>query len=79
FETMIKPFRSLMSGFFFLSLGLYASFAVITQSPVFIVSLVAALLIIKSIVLAVLGHYSRLNWSNASLLGLGLFQSGELT
>jgi len=79
FETMIKPFRSLMSGFFFLSLGLYASFAVITQSPVFIVSLVAALLIIKSIVLAVLGHYSRLNWNNASLLGLGLFQSGELT
>jgi voltage-gated potassium channel Kch len=76
-EADIEPFKGLLLGLFFISVGASIDFALVARSPGLISGLVAGLLLLKALVLFGLGRFFRLEWSQCWLLALALAQGGE--
>jgi monovalent cation:proton antiporter-2 (CPA2) family protein len=76
-ESDIEPFKGLLLGLFFLSVGASIDFALILGRPLFIVGLVAGIVAIKLIILLGLARSFRLGWDQALLFAFGLAQVGE--
>ncbi|WP_347303107.1 monovalent cation:proton antiporter-2 (CPA2) family protein [Croceibacterium sp. TMG7-5b_MA50] len=76
-ETSVEPFRSLLLGLFFISVGMMLDLGAIADRPVFVVSMAAALVAVKAAVIAGLGLAFRMRWREAAGLGLLLSQGGE--
>jgi monovalent cation:H+ antiporter-2, CPA2 family len=74
-ETIIEPFKGLLLGLFFLLVGLNLDLGLLLQSPLIILSLTVAVIVIKLCVLLVLGRVfnlpSRSILEAAMLLGPG--------
>lgn len=73
----IEPFKGLLMGLFFLTVGAGIDFAVITAAPFTIFGLVAGLVALKAAVLFGLAQAFRLRGADRSLFTLGLAQAGE--
>jgi monovalent cation:proton antiporter-2 (CPA2) family protein len=76
-EADIEPFKGLLLGLFFISVGASIDFSLIAQRPGTIVLIVAALLVLKFIVLLALGRVFKLKAGEGMLFAFALAQGGE--
>ena len=76
-EADVEPFRSILLGLFFLSVGMLLDLSAIAERPLFVVGMALALIVIKTGVIVALGLAFRMSWRAALGLGLLLSQGGE--
>ena len=76
-EGDIAPFKGLLLGLFFLTVGASIDFGLLISRPWLILGLVLALVVSKLTVLLALGRVFRLAWSQTLLFGFALAQGGE--
>ena len=76
-EADIEPFKGLLLGLFFISVGASIDFSLITRQPEAIALIVAGLLLLKFVVLVLLSRAFRLRAAEGFLLAFALAQGGE--
>jgi CPA2 family monovalent cation:H+ antiporter-2/glutathione-regulated potassium-efflux system ancillary protein KefC len=76
-ETDIEPFKGLLLGLFFISVGMGMDFHVFVQHPLGLIGAVIALMLVKAVVLWLLGERFGLDTPLALGLAFGLSQGGE--
>jgi monovalent cation:H+ antiporter-2, CPA2 family len=76
-EVTVEPFRELLMGMFFLSVGMKIDIRAIAASPVLLPLSVAGLFAIKGTIVALLLRIGRFNWRYALEGGVLLGQGGE--
>jgi monovalent cation:proton antiporter-2 (CPA2) family protein len=76
-ESDIEPFKGLLLGLFFISVGAQIDFPLIAEKPLTIAGLVAGTMLLKLVVLLVLGRIFDLDGPARWLLALGLAEVGE--
>ena len=76
-EADVEPFRSILLGLFFLSVGMLLDLNAIAARPLFILAMAAALVAAKTLVIMLIGLAFRMTWRGALALGLLLSQGGE--
>jgi glutathione-regulated potassium-efflux system ancillary protein KefC len=76
-EADIEPFKGLLLGLFFISVGMGMDFHLFGESPLPLVLAVTALIILKALILFMLGGFFGLNARHNSGFALALAQGGE--
>ncbi len=76
-EADLQPFKGLLMGLFFMTVGVGINFALLIQSPLLIVGCVVGLIALKVIVLTIVATVFRLHSPDRTLFALGLAQGGE--
>ncbi len=76
-ESDIEPFRSILLGMFFLSVGMLLDFGVIARSPWLVIGLAAGMITVKATVIFFLARLFGMKAGRALSLGLLLSQAGE--
>jgi monovalent cation:proton antiporter-2 (CPA2) family protein len=76
-ESDIEPFRSILLGLFFLSVGMLLDLRVIAERPLFVIGVAAAVIATKAALIAALARLFGNNWPRSVRLGLLLSQAGE--
>ena len=76
-ELMIEPFKGLLMGLFFMTVGMQMDVRQMIAAPLWLAGAVVALLLIKGVVITGLFRLGRLNWGRAVEGGLLLGQGGE--
>ncbi|MBW4482326.1 MAG: glutathione-regulated potassium-efflux system protein KefC [Tildeniella torsiva UHER 1998/13D] len=76
-ETDIEPFKGLLLGLFFISVGASIDFNVLARQPLLILGLVVGLMLLKGVVLLALGRFFRQSLSQNLLFAMALAQGGE--
>jgi monovalent cation:proton antiporter-2 (CPA2) family protein len=76
-EADIEPFKGLLLGLFFISVGMTTNISVLLERPVLIASLVIGLLAIKAFLLWGMARIARIPAKHASPLAVSLAQGGE--
>ncbi|MDX2234505.1 MAG: monovalent cation:proton antiporter-2 (CPA2) family protein [Hyphomonadaceae bacterium] len=76
-QSDIEPFRGLLLGLFFVSVGASIDFALVLREPVLIIGLAALLIVLKAGVMFALARLFRKSRADATLIGLSLAQGGE--
>jgi CPA2 family monovalent cation:H+ antiporter-2 len=76
-ESDIEPFKGILLGLFFISVGASINFSLIVNNPLKIVALVCGIILIKASVLYLTGKLARLSFHQNLLFTLGLAQVGE--
>jgi CPA2 family monovalent cation:H+ antiporter-2/glutathione-regulated potassium-efflux system protein KefB len=76
-EADVEPFRTILLGLFFMSVGMMLNLDAIAQRPVFVASVALALIATKALVIFLIGKVFRMDWRSALALGLLLSQGGE--
>jgi CPA2 family monovalent cation:H+ antiporter-2/glutathione-regulated potassium-efflux system protein KefB len=76
-EADVEPFRSILLGLFFLSIGMVLNLYAIAERPLFVVTMAAALILAKAVIIGGLALAARMKWRQALALGLLLSQGGE--
>jgi monovalent cation:H+ antiporter-2, CPA2 family len=76
-ESDIEPFKGLLLGLFFITVGASINFKLLADSPVSIVSMVLAVITIKLIVLLAAGKLFKLTFDQNLIFAIGLAQVGE--
>ncbi|MGN6364923.1 monovalent cation:proton antiporter-2 (CPA2) family protein [Asticcacaulis taihuensis] len=76
-ETDIEPFKGLLLGLFFISVGMGMDFTVLMAHPVGLIAAVICVMVVKGLLLFGLGRLFRLDTAPALGLAFGLCQGGE--
>jgi len=76
-EADVDPFRSILLGLFFVSVGMMLDLRAIAEQPLLVFAMAAGLIVIKTAVIFGLGRLFGLPWRGALALGLLLSQGGE--
>jgi monovalent cation:proton antiporter-2 (CPA2) family protein len=76
-EADIEPFRGLLLGLFFISVGMGLDFSVVLTDPLRVLELVAILMVTKFVLIALLGRLFGASPAQAWRMGLLLAQGGE--
>ena len=76
-ESVIEPFKGLLLGLFFISVGAAIDFGLVASRPGMIASLMGGLILLKLVVLLVLGRVFRMSLDQNRLFAFSLAQSGE--
>ncbi|HTN14849.1 MAG TPA: cation:proton antiporter [Sphingomonadaceae bacterium] len=76
-EADVEPFRSILLGLFFLSVGMLLDLHAIAEHPIFVALMAVALIATKSAVIFGIAIAFRMPWRSALALGLLLSQGGE--
>ena len=76
-ESDVEPFRSILLGFFFLSVGMMLDLGVIAARPWTVVVAAAGIVVVKGVLITGLGRLFGLDMFGALRLGLLLSQAGE--
>lgn len=76
-ELMVEPFKGLLMGLFFMTVGMTIDTRQILDAPLWLASFVLGLVLIKGVVVAVLFRIGGLPWGRAVEGGLLLGQGGE--
>jgi monovalent cation:proton antiporter-2 (CPA2) family protein len=76
-ESDIEPFKGLLLGLFFISVGASINFSLLLQEPLLILGLVVGLAIVKFVVLLGLGRLFQMDLSQSFLFAFALAQGGE--
>ncbi|MBB4857329.1 CPA2 family monovalent cation:H+ antiporter-2/glutathione-regulated potassium-efflux system protein KefB [Novosphingobium chloroacetimidivorans] len=76
-EADVEPFRTILLGLFFMSVGMMLDLQAIAQRPVYVLSMALALIVTKAVVIFGIGKLFRMDWRGALALGLLLSQGGE--
>ena len=73
----IEPFKALLLGLFFISVGMSIDFVELTQNPLGIVAMLTGLVAVKFIILLIIAKVSGIESISASLFAIVLSQGGE--
>jgi CPA2 family monovalent cation:H+ antiporter-2/glutathione-regulated potassium-efflux system protein KefB len=76
-EADVEPFRSILLGLFFLTVGMMLNLHAIAERPLFVIAMALALVLVKTLVIFLIGLAFRMTWRGALALGLLLSQGGE--
>ena len=76
-ESDVEPFRSILLGLFFLSVGMLLDLRLVASQPLFVIGLAAAVIITKTLLITVLSRAFSCSWTRSFRLGLLLSQAGE--
>ncbi len=76
-ELMVEPFKGLLMGLFFMTVGMTIDTGQILDAPLWLASFVLGLVLIKGVVVALLFRIGGLPWGRAVEGGLLLGQGGE--
>ena len=76
-ESNIEPFKGLLLGLFFISVGASIDFSILFANPVMILALVVALIAIKFAVLFALSKVFKMPLNSGMLFAFALAQGGE--
>jgi monovalent cation:proton antiporter-2 (CPA2) family protein len=76
-ESDVEPFRSILLGLFFLSVGMLLDLATIAARPLFVLGIALAVILIKGLIIAGLARTFGNSWPRSVRLGLLLSQAGE--
>lgn len=76
-EADVEPFRSILLGLFFLSVGMMVDLHAVAERPLFVVGMALALIATKALVMMGLSLAFGLKWRQALAMGLLLSQGGE--
>ena len=76
-ESDVEPFRSILLGLFFLSVGMLLDLSSIAERPLFVLGIASALIAIKGLIVAGLARTFGNSWPRSVRLGLLLSQAGE--
>jgi len=76
-ETDIEPFRGLLLGLFFITVGAGLNFGLVAARPVLIVSLTLGLMVAKFVAMWAVGLAFRRNRRDAATIAVSLAQGGE--
>ncbi len=76
-EADVEPFRSILLGLFFLSVGMMLDLTAIAERPLFVMGMALTLIATKAAVITLLAMIFRMAWRPALALGLLLSQGGE--
>jgi CPA2 family monovalent cation:H+ antiporter-2/glutathione-regulated potassium-efflux system protein KefB len=76
-EADVEPFRSILLGLFFLSVGMLLDLSAIAERPFFVLAIALGLIVTKTAVIFGLARLFGMAWRPALALGLLLSQGGE--
>jgi CPA2 family monovalent cation:H+ antiporter-2 len=76
-EVTVAPFKGLLLGIFFFTVGMNIDFRELVREPLLLAGAVVALIVLKSLLLIGLGKFFRLSWPVAVETGLLLGPGGE--
>lgn len=76
-EASIAPFKGLLLGLFFMTVGMTTPLEVILQSPLLIIGGAFLLISIKAVVMLCIARYFQYPWKSSVLLATCLAQGGE--
>ena len=76
-EANIEPFKGLLLGLFFITVGAGINFSVLSESPMLIAGLTVAVMLVKAIVLFIIAVIFKIKGTNKWLFTLSLAQAGE--
>ena len=76
-EADVEPFRSILLGLFFLTVGMMLDLTAIADRPFFVIGMAVALIVTKTAIIFGIGRAFRMEWRPALALGLLLSQGGE--
>ena len=76
-ETDVEPFRSILLGLFFLSVGMLLDLRLVAARPLLVVGLAAGVIVTKTILITLLSRLFSCSWTRSFRLGLLLSQAGE--
>ena len=76
-ETDLEPFKDLLLGLFFVTVGMQIDISLLMSEPVLILIGVAGLFVVKGAIIATLARVFGFAWPRAIQMGLLLGQSGE--
>ncbi|MCX7359914.1 MAG: cation:proton antiporter [Alphaproteobacteria bacterium] len=76
-ETDLEPFKDLLLGLFFVTVGMQIDISLLLSEPLLILIGVAGLFAVKGFIITVLARGFGLSWRRAGQMGLLLGQAGE--
>ena len=76
-EADIEPFKGLLLGLFFISVGMSANLGLFRSEPLILLALTIAFLVIKIVAISAVGRLARLRGESAHRLGFALATGGE--
>ena len=76
-EAMVDPFRGLLLGVFFFSVGMHIDLAFIWQQPLLVAGAFAGMILVKAVLLAPLSRLFGVPWAASIETGLLLGAGGE--
>lgn len=76
-EADVEPFRSILLGLFFLAVGMLLDLHAVAANPLFVLSIAAMVVIVKTIIIGGLARLFGFGHNQALALGLLLSQGGE--
>jgi len=76
-ESDVEPFRSILLGLFFLSVGMLLNLGIIAARPLLVIALAAGVIVTKTVLITVLSRIFSASWTRSFRLGLLLSQGGE--
>ena len=76
-ESSIEPFKGLLLGLFFITVGAGINLVALAAEPFLIVGLTLAVMALKFVILWIIGRIFHLQGENRWLFALGLAQAGE--
>jgi CPA2 family monovalent cation:H+ antiporter-2 len=76
-ETTVEPFKGLLLGLFFFTVGMNVDFRELGREPLLLAEAVVGLLVVKALLLIALAKLFRFSWPAAVEIGLLLGAGGE--
>lgn len=76
-EASIAPFKGLLLGLFFMTVGFNTPLELLLSEPLLIFGAALALMLTKASILFVIGRCAKMNWRDSLMLGVCLAQGGE--
>lgn len=76
-EADIRPFKGLLLGLFFMTVGIGIDFDTFARAPGTIIALTLAVILVKAAILFAIGVFTGLRGKDRFLFSLGLAQAGE--
>ena len=76
-ESDIEPFKGLLLGLFFISVGMSIDFGLLFNSPLLLISLTIALVVVKAVVLMIVAKLAHIPLSQRGFFSAVLSQGGE--
>jgi monovalent cation:proton antiporter-2 (CPA2) family protein len=76
-ETDVEPFRSILLGLFFLSVGMLLDLRLVIARPLLVLALAASVIVTKTLLITLLSRTFGRSWTMSFRLGLLLSQAGE--
>jgi len=76
-ESDVEPFRSILLGLFFLSVGMLLDLRLVAARPLLVIGLAAGVIVTKTALITVFSRAFSSSWTRSFRLGLLLSQAGE--